>query len=111
MNVCWASLLKLKLDSSLRANWFRSVAVQFRQARSYSKWRRWKDTRACHEGSVCVLTGANEAVVSTRACRMMCRFSRRLVCRLPPEPRKILQGKPSSMPSSGIRQRTITLNF
>ncbi|GFX39697.1 uncharacterized protein TNCV_2104411 [Trichonephila clavipes] len=87
-------LLKLDLDSSLKTTWSHSVADQY----LHSKRRRWwlgtigsvrngrrdtrcpsarrlalvrEDTGARSEGAACVWTVANEAVGSTRACRMM----------------------------------------
>ncbi|GFU62201.1 hypothetical protein TNCV_2474321 [Trichonephila clavipes] len=45
-----------------------------------------EDTGARSEGAVCVWTATNNVVGSTRACRMMRRSSRRLVCQGRPEP-------------------------
>ncbi|GFT76027.1 uncharacterized protein TNCV_1255351 [Trichonephila clavipes] len=103
-----SSLLRLKLDSSLKTTWFHSTAVQSSRAWHHSKRRRrWvdvkgstrngrcdpkcssarrlrmvrEDTETPNEGSTCAWMAANEAVGCTRAFLTMCRSSHRLVCR------------------------------
>ncbi|GFW79660.1 uncharacterized protein TNCV_4360861 [Trichonephila clavipes] len=100
------SLLRLKLDSSVKACWFHSTAVQCLCVRHHSKRKRRgvgvKDstrnglhdpkcpsvrslrmvreaTRASSEGATCAWIVADEAVVSTRAFLTKWWFSERLV--------------------------------
>ncbi|GFX43817.1 uncharacterized protein TNCV_4110961 [Trichonephila clavipes] len=104
----FSSLLRLNLDSSLKAACFLSVAVQFSRARYYSKRRRrWagvkgstrnlhsdpkcpsarllrrfrEDTGPSNEGTTFAYMTADEAVGCTHAFLTMWRSYRRLVSR------------------------------
>ncbi|GFU59628.1 uncharacterized protein TNCV_3185991 [Trichonephila clavipes] len=106
------SLLRLNLDSSLKAIWFLSAAVQFPRAWHHSKRRRrWvgvkgstrighrdskcpparrlrmvrEDTGAPSEGATCVWMADDKAVGCTLAFLTMWLSSQRLVCQGRPE--------------------------
>ncbi|GFV89185.1 uncharacterized protein TNCV_4913841 [Trichonephila clavipes] len=108
-----SSLLRLKLDSSLKTTWFHSTAVQFPRARHHSKRRRrWvgvkgssrnghrdpkclsarclrmvrEDTGGTDEGANGAWMAATETVVCTSAFFTMWGSSGRLVCLGHPEP-------------------------
>ncbi|GFS86732.1 uncharacterized protein TNCV_2407421 [Trichonephila clavipes] len=108
-----SSLLRLNLDSSMKAPAFHSTAVQFHCAWHHSKRsHRWvdvkgnscnglrdpkcpsarlprmfrEDTGAPSERAICAWKAADEAVGCTRAFLKMGWSSRQLVCRGHPEP-------------------------